>query len=445
MKLKKYYAENMQDALKIIKEEIGPDAVILSSKFVRTKRGLFGLFSKKQIEVVAGYEEKPKEKTASPLMDTAKFKPLVNMSMAAAEGQRAAAISSAAGMGAAVGMNTAAINAAAGVNPAVINAAAAGVTPASISSVASNMEKMVEKNIQEQSEKFKKIEKLDESIDELKGMISGLAGKMESYTQNVDANFSSEVRELYNRLLESDVERALATELCVKTEDIIASRDADPKEVLKSLILDLLGNAKTVQCTKFKRRVVMLIGPTGVGKTTTLIKLAAKFLYEEKLNIGVINADVFRVAAKEHLKAYCDILNTEMITIYRQNEITDALEAFKSKDIVFIDTAGKLSSNKQYQNEISELVRLGNVDDIYLLVSASTSERVLKTIVENYSFLKVHNLIVTKIDETPTRGMLLYAAKESGRPLSYITNGQNVPDDIVEIDPQQVADAVLGG
>lgn len=423
MKLKKYYAENMQDALKIIKEEIGPDAVILSSKFVRTKRGLFGLFSKKQIEVVAGYEEKAKEKPASPLMDTAKFKPLVNMNMnmGAAEEPRVA-------MGAAM-------------SPAVNS----GINPAAISSVASSMEKMVEKNIKESNEKFKKIEKLDESIDELKGMISGLAGKMESYTMNVDANFSSEVRELYNKLLESDVERGLATELCVKTEDIIASREADPKEVLKSLILELLGSAKTVQCTKFKRRVVMLIGPTGVGKTTTLIKLAAKFLYEEKLNIGVINADVFRVAAKEHLKAYCDILNTEMITIYRQSEITDALEAFKSKDIVFIDTAGKLSSNKQYQDEIRELVRLGGVDDIYLLVSASTSERVLKTIVENYSFLKVHNIIVTKIDETPTKGVLLYAAKESGRPLSYVTNGQNVPDDITEVNPQEVADAVLGG
>ncbi len=429
MKLKKYYAENMQDALKIIKEEIGPDAVILSSKFVRTKRGLFGLFSKKQIEVVAGYEEKPKEKPASPLMDTAKFKPLVNMNMnmGMAEEQRAAA------------------SPAIPVSPAMNGGIPGGINSAAISSVASNMEKMVEKNIKEQSEKFKKIEKLDESIDELKGMISGLAGKMESYTMNVDANFSPEVRELFNKLLESDVERGLATELCVKTEDIIASREADPREVLRSLILDLLGSAKTVQCTKFKRRVVMLIGPTGVGKTTTLIKLAAKFLYEEKLNIGVINADVFRVAAKEHLKAYCDILNTEMITIYRQNEITDALEAFKSKDIVFIDTAGKLSSNQQYQDEIKELVRLGNVDDIYLLVSASTSERVLKAIVENYSFLKVHNIIVTKIDESPTKGVLLYAAKESGRPLSYITNGQNVPDDITEIDPQQVADAVLGG
>ncbi len=400
MKLKKYYADNMQDALKIIKEEIGSDAVILSSKFVRTKKGLFGLFSKKQIEVVAGYEEKPKEKPYIPPVEIKKFAPLVPV-------------------------------------PPVDEQKNA------ISTVAAHMEKMVEKNIKESNEKLKKIEVLDESIDQLKDMISGLSSKMESYSVGMDAKFSSEVRELFNKLLESDVERNLAIELCIKTEDVLTSREADPKDVLKSLMLDVIGNAKPVQCTKFKRKVVMLIGPTGVGKTTTLVKLAAKLLYEQKLNVGVINADVFRVAAKEHLKAYCEILNTEMITIYRQNEIIDALEAFKSKDIVFIDTAGKLSSNTQYQDEIKELVKLGQVDEIYLLVSASTSEKVIKTIVDNYSFLKVHNIIITKMDESPTQGVLLYTAKESGRPLSYVTTGQNVPDDITEVNPEEVAQAIL--
>jgi flagellar biosynthesis protein FlhF len=401
MKLKKYYAGNMQEALKSIKEEIGPDAVILSSKFVRVKKGFLGLFSKKQIEVVAGYEEKnspAKQNTVVP--DVKKFSQILNANPA--EEQRA-----------------------------IVNSAAA------------SMEKIVEKNIRETNEKFKKVEVLNQSIGELKNMISGLSSRMESYNTGIEVKFSSEVRELYNKLIENDVEKGLATELCVKTEDIVSSRGAEPREVLKSLIMDVLGTARPVQCTKFKRKVVMLIGPTGVGKTTTLVKLAAKLLYEDKLDIGVINADVFRVAAKEHLRAYCEILDADMITIYRREEIAEALDAFKTKDIVFIDTAGKLSSNEQYREEIKDLVRLGHVDDIYLLVSASTSEKVIKAILDNYAFLKIHNIIMTKVDETPTRGVVVYTAKTSGRPLSYMTNGQNVPDDIVEVNPEDIVQAVL--
>jgi len=447
MKLKKYYADNMQEALKIIKDDIGSDAVILSSKFIRSKKGFFGLFSKKRIEVVAGFEEKPK-----PAQESApKFKPLIkNVEEPEAQLPRHEET-----VGQYTGIRPAPEVSAAG-SATVLNAYGQNIgrslnTDMDVGNVSRNAAMEVPRNIEERTAEQSEppvaegsgADDLGGSIGELKNLINSLSHRVENYGSSPESKFSKEVRELFNRLVDNDMERNLATELCVRAENVAMSRQADPGEVLDVFMTDILGEMKPIQCTKFKRKVVMLIGPTGVGKTTTLVKLASKFLCEDKLDVGVVNADVFRVAAKEHLKAYCDILNMEMITIYRPAEIEDALEAFSEKDIVFIDTAGKVSSNKQYQDEIGELVRYGHVDDIYLLVSASTSEKVIQSIVRNYSFLRTHNIIVTKVDETPTKGVLFNIARDSGRPLSYMTTGQSVPDDITEIDPKEIVGSIL--
>ncbi|HBU11504.1 MAG TPA: flagellar biosynthesis protein FlhF [Clostridiales bacterium] len=437
MKLKKYYAETMQDALKLIKDEIGPDAVIVSSKYVKTKKGFFGLFAKKQIEVVVSYEEREKNGSGGKAAELRKFTPMMERAQRA-EDPRMPDMKRFEPLAQQQGVSVGA----AASNPyaALVDLPRKEEQPHLIRPQADNI---VSLDVKETTEKLKKIDRLDESINELKSLISNLSSRVENYSGGTEERLSLPVRGLFSKLIASDVQRNLATELCVRTEQIVAGRDADPQEVLKSLTLDMMGKVKPIQCTKYKRKVIMLIGPTGVGKTTTLVKLASKLLYEDKLDIGVINADVFRVAAQEHLKAYCDILNAELITIYRPEEIADALEAFNTKDIVFIDTAGKLSSSPEYQEEIGALLKMGSVDEVYLLLSASTSETVINKILDDYSFMNVHSIIITKVDETPTAGSVLYISKESGKPLSYVTTGQNVPDDIAEIIPEEIIDSIL--
>lgn len=390
MKLKKFYADSMQEALKTIKEELGSDAIILSSKLVRSQKGFFGMFSKKVLEVLAGYEERPRHQTNRFQLPNHK-----QMRDVATHQY----------------------------SPAAYNSKAPIATQPAMD---------------QYKKQDKKMDELDESIGELRNLINKFENSV-GQQYKPEAQYSKNVMRLYNHLIDQDVKQELANELCQKTEQISNAREADPGEVLFSLIEDTIGKPHPIELTKYKQKVVMLIGPTGVGKTTTLVKLASHFVCNEKLNVGIINADVFRVAAQEHLKAYCEILNTEMITIYKPEEITNALEAFRTKDVIFLDTAGKVSDDELYKKEIQKLVKLGQIEEIYLTLSASTSEKVIKTILDNYAFLKIHNIIVTKVDEVLTKGMILNIANISRRPLSYMTIGQNVPDDIKEVIPKSIA------
>lgn len=365
--------------MQIIKKDIGPDAVIMSSKQVRKKKGPFGLFGKKEFEVVAGFEEEEAPKSFQAVMT-----------------EREAAERS----------------------------------------VPQKEAVLPEKPENE----------IAESVNELKGLIEQLNDRMAMTAAAAppQAHFSGEVASLYQRMTQNGVEARAAEEICAQTEMIAINRKADAEEVAVSLVKDMLGSPCPIEVTKYRRRTVMLAGPSGVGKTTTLIKLAYMLVYQRKLNVGIVNADSFRVAAKEHIEAYCKILKTDMITIYKPEELKDALDAFADKDVVLIDTAGKVSDDKEYLMDIAKLVSIGKVDEIHITLSASTSEHVLRSTLDNYSFLKKHSIIVTKTDETPQRGIFLYLAQISGRPFSYITTGQNVPDDIKLADPSEIAEAIMG-
>lgn len=389
MKLKKFYVENMSEAMKVLKDEIGPDAVILSSKQVRKKKGPLGIFSKKVFEVVAGYEDeavKQERYKAPPAVPA--FQPMRS------DVQNAYAASAAAA--------------------AQHNAGVAAGT-----------------------------EELSDSIGELRSLIGKLSEKVDMQQQPADRRFSKDVMEIYRKLTAGDVDTETAEELCAEIENVCSKRSASASDVAKALLEEMIGKPHTIECTKFKQKTVLFAGPTGVGKTTTLVKLAYMLVYDKKLNVGIINADVFRVAAQEHLNAYCEILKTDCITIYSPEEIKDALEAMKDKDIVLIDTAGKVSDDKEYRLDIAKLVQLGGIDDIYITLSMSTAQRVLSSTIENYSFLKQYSIIATKTDELPTKGPLVSVAKFSGMPLSYLTCGQNVPDDIKVVSTKEIIASIL--
>lgn len=401
MEIKKYYAYDMQEALQQIKDELGPDAVILSSRMERKRKGPLGVFSRRVIEVVVGYEEKERHVARRPIAAKPRPQPAAK---APQKPEKETLSPQTRGRAAQAYQSQSAL-----ATPPVAPVADYG-----------------------------------SQLGELKRMIETVSNKVEGIGRESEAHFSEETAAFYRRLLDQDVAKDVAKELCERAQDISARKGAPIGEVLASLLEEEIGAPALITPTRFQRKVVMVIGPTGVGKTTTLVKLASKMIVEQGLKVGIINSDVYRVGAQEQLKTYCEILGTEMATIYKPEELPAALDAMQNADVVFLDTAGKVSQDKNYQAEVGKLMELGNVDDILLTISASSAARAMQTALKNYAFLNRHSLLITKVDEMGTLGALLNARRFSGRPLSYITLGQAVPEDIAEIDPQEIAAQLIG-
>ncbi len=195
-------------------------------------------------------------------------------------------------------------------------------------------------------------------------------------------------------------------------------------------------------------KLVFFIGPTGVGKTTTIAKIASKFRVDEKKKVALLTADTYRIAAAEQLRTYANILEVPFRVIYTVEEINKALEDFKGYDYIMIDTAGHSHQNSTQKDNMRSIIH--SVDDIvekevHLVLSATTKYRDLISIADSYKEMADYKLIFTKLDETTTLGNLLNLRLYTGASLSYVTYGQNVPDDIEDFNPQKTVKRLLGG
>jgi len=278
------------------------------------------------------------------------------------------------------------------------------------------------------------IKNLESSIDSLHLTINNLAVKMD----NNMALYSllPLVQEFYQKLKNYDVCEELAISLSKEVQAIYEKGNEDIKLLSQRVLTDFLGNASGIVIKKFKRTIVMFVGQTGAGKTTTIAKIASDFMINQGYKIGLITADVYRVAAYEQLKTYADILNVPLRTLYNPEDLTQILLEYEDRDVVFIDTPGKSPFDKEHEKEIEKIISIGQIDEVHLVISAVTSFKSIQDIIQGYSFLKKYKIIITKIDESPTCAAMLNAIYCSNMKLSYISNGQSVPDnyDIANID-----------
>lgn len=200
------------------------------------------------------------------------------------------------------------------------------------------------------------------------------------------------------------------------------------------------GKADIISPAERGPKLVFFVGPTGVGKTTTIAKIASKFSVEQKKKIALLTADTYRIAAAEQLKTYANILEVPFRIIYTIEEMDSALDDFRDFDYVFVDTAGHSHQNSEQKNIMGDFIHSvdGSVEkEVYLVVSATTKYRDLKSIADAYSEITEYKLVFTKLDETTALGNLLNLKLYTGASLSYITCGQNVPDDIEEFNAQR--------
>jgi flagellar biosynthesis protein FlhF len=192
------------------------------------------------------------------------------------------------------------------------------------------------------------------------------------------------------------------------------------------------------------KRVKAFIGPTGVGKTTTLAKLAAHYAIDRKLSVGLVTTDTFRIAAAEQLKVYAKILNIPLEVAPDRETFQRTLSLFSSKDIVLVDTPGRNHNDRESMDRLNQIINTGMPVEFNLLLSLTSSGENLMDAVETYqNVFDYDHLIFTKIDECNRFGLIFNVVEQSGKPVLYITNGQNVPQDIQKITPGKLAEMLV--
>jgi len=288
-----------------------------------------------------------------------------------------------------------------------------------------------EKNIQN---KEYKQEKLFKEVHELKSMINNIVVNQYASQNKEHDDIHSELKDI---LIQNDISEVFIDKII----DKVAKMDEEMDDISKAKIViedmikinddDLNG-------------IVVLVGPTGVGKTTTIAKLAGKLSLIEKKKVGLITIDTYRIGAVEQLKTYADIMNIPFRVVFTINDIENAVKELENCDVIIIDTTGRSSKNKMQISELRAFLERLNIDNVNLVISCTTKNKDIDIIVDGYDVLNYNSIIITKLDETSTYGSILNILLKTDKPLSYIATGQNVPDDIKKIDKKYISELILG-
>lgn len=252
---------------------------------------------------------------------------------------------------------------------------------------------------------------------------------------------------VYTDLIESDVEERVAQELLqhlracetVDMHDALALR----AELLRKVESDIEVTGP-LQVSSGAGKVVALVGPTGVGKTTTIAKLAANFRLREHKSVGLITVDTYRIAAVEQLRTYADIIDLPMEVVSTPREMREAVARMQSLDLILMDTAGRSPRDQVRIQELKSILSEANPAEVYVVLSAVSGAKSLTTTAEKFASAGTTGIVVTKLDEATALGNLLSVRRVSNLPISYVTDGQNVPDDIQVANPRKVAELILG-
>lgn len=278
---------------------------------------------------------------------------------------------------------------------------------------------------------------LQKEISELKDMVQNLTNNSVEKEKKKESIGRSK-----KKLLNYDIPQDIVNEI----DKIIKDKNGDKRLVAKLYNKEMLEVIKDLISVtdSMEGRVQVFIGPTGVGKTTTIAKLASNYSLYKNKKVGLVTLDTYRIGAVEQLKAYADILNVPFDVIISPKDIPVIMEKMNDRDIILVDTMGRNSKNMMQLSEIRNYIDELNANGIHLVVSMTTKNKDLKEIIENYSALNYNSIILTKVDETDSFGSILSSMYYGKVPISYITTGQNVPEDIEKADKEKFIKLILG-
>ncbi|PLV58385.1 flagellar biosynthesis protein FlhF [Thermotoga sp. KOL6] len=366
MKIKKYVAESIREAMMMIKRELGENAVILSSRRIK-KGGFLGIGRKTYFEVTAAVDDKREEKR---IEDKTTYR----------------------------------------------------------------LQEILIKNRQSSNDNIKdEFDEIKRTINEIKQIL------IKEKRQSLPEGLSKILYGMEKQEILPDIRYKLIEFLKMKYGDL----DLYSNETFR-ILSEQLSNFIRINVPAFEKAKVLFVGTTGVGKTTTLAKLAAKLKIEEKKSVAILTLDTYRIAAAEQLKTYAEIMDIPMKIAYTPKEAEYEMMALKGYDILLVDTAGRSHQNELQMSEIKALWEAVKPDITFLVLSMNYKLDDMKKMIERFSQVKPTHLILTKMDETSIYGTFVNVSEIAELPIAFVTNGQRVPDDIFEANSVELARVIAG-
>lgn len=424
MIIKKFVGKTEEEAVAVAHKELGGGVVIMNVKMVERK-GLKALFRAKQVEVTVALEEENdtlgtvrREQASAPLKKEPGLRPVKKLSGESISQSQDVPYENA-------------------------------LDPEDRLSIEKRLDSL----------QSLLMTRFQQSEAEREGAASGKKENSdpegEAETEKQEETHSEEITEqqrflrlLYNTMLESEVDEKYANQI-VNEVDMSGQSNLPIDYILENIYQKMIlkfGRAQGIAPAEGAPKIVIFMGPTGVGKTTTIAKIASCYAVEEKKKVALLTADTYRIAAVEQLRTYANILEVPFRVIYSEDEVKEAVREFVSYDYVFVDTMGHSHKNEEQLGHMKRLFgALKEAGDCqtFLVLSATTKYKDLLKIVSVYDSVADFQLIFTKLDETAAMGNLLNMKLFTGKPVAFVTNGQNVPSDIEQFNPQKTVKQIL--
>lgn len=391
MKIKKYVAKDFKTAIQRAKEEMGRDAIILHTRQIK-KGGILGMLYPPRVEITVVVDDNlqvntDRTRTGMPLP------------------------------------------------PVTARTESPAVVENSSSSSSSNS-----------SENTSREDEVLFELQKMKNMMTDIKSRM--YEVELIKGMPEQVQHFYETLVHNNVDRDIAlsvvNSVAARLPQDGSSDDSWARDVCLHTLQESIRQIQPIKVSgEHKGMTVFMVGPTGVGKTTTIAKLAANLTFVERNDVALITLDTYRVSAAEQLRTFAEIIGIPISVVFTPTDLMLAIEQYREKDIIFVDTAGRSPYNEEQMKELQEFINVARPDETILVLSVTTDSNDLINIYQRFQTIGVDKVIFTKLDETCNYGPILNTLYEIKKPLAYLTTGQNVPDDIEVPDSLRLAQMLM--